>query len=661
MFTLCSNPTLSPPIFSALCSTWRIASSLCSDDSDVVASVGGLCSGIRAAYTDDAQYKSCLQPYTGIRSTSGIRAGHLRACDDMAGEPMGGCDTCGSAASCPNPLVSYADGCIDMDMGQCVAWRGFCTAAEAAPNGAAAAVLCRRANNRAGIVAPPLPPSPPPPGLSPSPSPSPSPATTSSPSMHGGNTTAGGPSPPAAPCVVDGTLPECANFSYPHTSVLADISNLCTAMDYMPGCGISHACEAGLVSGDYCRPFTLLATICADMPGMAGCKSYRGLCKAGSLVPQCATRPAIPKTPFTKQAQSLIDTVCSATPAPALCDTCNQLGCPDYIGALAAACAAAPNTEGCAELYEGWCAAAAAWEGRGNALAADAIANSSLVYYCKPSAAYAALPSPAPAAASPSPAPSPSSVPSGSSPAPAAAACVWDPTRAECGAYVYPSTSVLADVTSLCKMMPYMPGCIIAGACVAGLASGDYCRPFTLLATICADMPGMAGCKSYKSMCLVPNSRVPQCSQLPAIPKTPSTRQAQDLMDSVCTSPAGAALPPCATCTATTCPDPLTPLTRVCANAAVASSAAGAGCAAYFEDWCAAASAWQAAGSGSLSHFCGDSKAYKAAQGFSPAPAASPKPAPSPTRTASKSPPPRRMAPPPRRAKVGKRQSAASL
>lgn len=150
----------------------------------------------------------------------------------------------------------------------------------------------------------------------------------------------------------------------------------------------------------------------------------------------------------------------------------SQLECSDYIGAVTDACTSAPDTEGCDELYEGWCAAASAWEGRGNALAPDASSNSSLAHYCESSAAYAALPSPAPAA-SPSPAPAPTPSPSpdmhgGSSPAPAAAACVSDPTRPECATYVYPDASVAADVTSLCNMMPYMPGCIIRDACTVG-------------------------------------------------------------------------------------------------------------------------------------------------------------------------------------------------
>ncbi len=41
---------------------------------------------------------------------------------------------------------------------------------------------------------------------------------------------------------------------------------------------------------------TLLATLCADMPSMSGCASYRSLCgTAGSVVQQCKGFPAIPK------------------------------------------------------------------------------------------------------------------------------------------------------------------------------------------------------------------------------------------------------------------------------------------------------------------------------------------------------------------------------
>ncbi|KAG2432990.1 hypothetical protein HXX76_008718 [Chlamydomonas incerta] len=429
MFALCTNSTLSPPIFSALCSTWRIASSLCSDDPDVVASVGGLCSGIRAAYTDDAQYKSCLQPYAGIRSTSKVLTDTLGACADMNGEPMGGCDTCSSATACANPLVSYADGCIDMDMGQCTNWRAFCNS-DAAPTGAAAAVLCRRPGAaRNSVVAPPRPPSPPPPSprplpvavasppppASPSPSPSPSPALGASPSPtatgpppaavvvpaspspapapspspspflspsgtlqsdtgSGGASSSSAASPPpatslAAVCVADGSSPMCVSYVYPDASVAADLVNLCAAMPYMPGCSIRDACRAGTVTGDFCRPMTLLASICLDMPSMGGCKSYRGLCRNSTVVQQCRDFPAIPGLPTTKEAQASVDAMC-ASMYMERCDTCNQVSCDNYIDAMSSMCTDMPYMEGC-PTWADWCQAAAGWEGAapGNSMA----------------------------------------------------------------------------------------------------------------------------------------------------------------------------------------------------------------------------------------------------------------------------------------------------
>ncbi len=46
--------------------------------------------------------------------------------------------------------------------------------------------------------------------------------------------------------------------------------------------------QSGSASGRMCAPMTLLATICADMPTMAGCRSYVPLCGNGSVVQQCA-------------------------------------------------------------------------------------------------------------------------------------------------------------------------------------------------------------------------------------------------------------------------------------------------------------------------------------------------------------------------------------
>ncbi|KAG2440416.1 hypothetical protein HYH02_010304 [Chlamydomonas schloesseri] len=116
MFALCWNTSLTPPVFPALCSTWRLASSLCADDSDIAGAASDLCGGIRAAFGDDAGYQACLQPYAGIRSTRAVLSDTLQACEELAGDLLAGCAACASAARCPNPLAAYADGCIDMDV-----------------------------------------------------------------------------------------------------------------------------------------------------------------------------------------------------------------------------------------------------------------------------------------------------------------------------------------------------------------------------------------------------------------------------------------------------------------------------------------------------------------------------------------------------------------
>ena len=48
--------------------------------------------------------------------------------------------------------------------------------------------------------------------------------------------------------------------------------------------------------------------------------------------------------------------------------------------------------------------------------------------------------------------------------------------------------------------------------------TGDYCRPMTLLASTCADMPGMLGCSSYRTLCVNNSTVVAQCGQFPDIP-----------------------------------------------------------------------------------------------------------------------------------------------
>ncbi|GIL46466.1 hypothetical protein Vafri_3456 [Volvox africanus] len=305
MYRLCKNETLDPPIFSALCNTWRVASSLCSDDGGIADSIG-LCNH---------------------------------------------------------------EGCYSMDMGQCEPWLNFCLS-DGRPYGDAAAVLCLSPDFRILTVAPPRPPSPPPDPPTPSPSPPPSPPQLLQPARP----------PPVSPnpfwstpsCITNSSLPQCASYEYPSSSITADIMSLCTSMPYMPGCTIRSACQAGNVTGDFCRPMTLLATICVDMPSMSGCKSYVALCKNTSVVQQCRSFPAIPGLPSINDARKAVIAMCSSMDM-VQCQTCTKLSCSDYLTPLSSICNLSPTLSGCS-TYQSWCSASAAWQ---------VAAGSSISSFCK--------------------------------------------------------------------------------------------------------------------------------------------------------------------------------------------------------------------------------------------------------------------------------------
>ena len=88
-----------------------------------------------------------------------------------------------------------------------------------------------------------------------SPSPAPSPSQDSDPSVdhssHGNHAqhksaaAAGPPAqvPPDVPCFADPSASDCANFTRPKGSWLPELTRLCDAMDYMPGCTLWRECK----------------------------------------------------------------------------------------------------------------------------------------------------------------------------------------------------------------------------------------------------------------------------------------------------------------------------------------------------------------------------------------------------------------------------------
>ncbi|GIL46477.1 hypothetical protein Vafri_3459, partial [Volvox africanus] len=552
MYRFCGDGTLQPAIFPQLCTTWNIASSLCNDDANIVSSLA-LCNQLRAPYTGDAQFRSCLPPYP-INSTSAIKALHLHACDEMEGypgDPMAGCDTC-TDVSCPDPLASLSAGCIGMPMGQCEGLDALCALG--------ASVLCKK-NLEDAPMRPPSPP------------PDQAPISAMKP-----------PAMTSATCMTDSSSMLCTSYEYPLDNITSDLASLCTSMTYMPGCTIRAACQAGNVTGDFCRPMTLLATICVDMPSMGGCKSYVALCKNTSVVQQCRSFPAIPGLPTTAQAKlAVVAGLCAAnrtamTPAvqnltTVMCAACNQLSCRDYLTPLSSICSISPGLNGCS-TYENWCGDSTDWE------ASD---GSSISLFCKQTSP--SLPTTSP---------------------PSSMTCVTDSSSMLCASYEYPLANITSDLASLCTSMAYMPGCTIRAACQAGNVTGDFCRPMTLLATICVDMPSMGGCKSYVALCKN-TSVVQQCRSFPAIPGLPTTAQAKlAVVAGLCAANRTAMTPAaqnlttvmCAACNQLSCRDYLTPLSSICSI-----SPGLNGCSTY-ENWCGDSTDWEASDGSSISLFC---------------------------------------------------------
>lgn len=120
--------------------------------------------------------------------------------------------------------------------------------------------------------------------------------------------------------------------------------------------------------------------------------------------------------------------------------------------------------------------------------------------------------------------------------------CVTDPTQSNCAAYLYPDSSIRADIDNLCKSMPFMTACSVYNNCNAAEDQSSVsqnpelvCDPFQLLVTICKldGMGGMSGCVNYNSMCGNNATQVAQC-QKTGLVFLPTTKQSNTQVKSIC-------------------------------------------------------------------------------------------------------------------------------
>lgn len=145
--------------------------------------------------------------------------------------------------------------------------------------------------------------------------------------------------------------------------------------------------------------------------------------------------------------------------------------------------------------------------------------------------------------------------------------CFDDPSQPNCSdsEIYYPKEDVAADVVTICALLPWSAGCSVRRLCDAGLATGAYCEPFSLLADLCSGIDSQATsdkhCKGFKDLCSVNKTVVKQCSVRPAVPRLVSATIAQNSVKALCNSMPD--MKECSECDGS-CPDPLLAYSSIC-------------------------------------------------------------------------------------------------
>lgn len=81
-------------------------------------------------------------------------------------------------------------------------------------------------------------------------------------------------------CAEMPSMANCSSYRYPDARSEMDIEANCEAMPFMVACSVWTACKSGDMSGDLCEPFNVLASACQDqgMMNMPGCAVYTPMC-----------------------------------------------------------------------------------------------------------------------------------------------------------------------------------------------------------------------------------------------------------------------------------------------------------------------------------------------------------------------------------------------
>ena len=115
--------------------------------------------------------------------------------------------------------------------------------------------------------------------------------------------------------------------------------------------------------------------------------------------------------------------------------------------------------------------------------------------------------------------------------------CFQDSSQEICRDFELKENDIVHNyLDRLCDKMPLMSGCKIKELCEKNpFMSKPACHPFSILADICdKDMPRMKDCFDYNNLCKNESSVVLQCKNYPPLQALPTTKQAKDLVNSIC-------------------------------------------------------------------------------------------------------------------------------
>ncbi|KAJ1471959.1 hypothetical protein T484DRAFT_1842198 [Baffinella frigidus] len=167
----------------------------------------------------------------------------------------------------------------------------------------------------------------------------------------------------SSPCFKDPSDDACADGSsfFPDATVSANMKSLCDRKPFLSGCSILASCTASTLTGKYCMPWSLAASICsaADLAttNEAECVDYIALCRPASVttkVKQCAEYPMVPNLPSTEVAFNTTVALCGVHEMME-CSACTgtklaAATCPDPFATTAKICVAMPAMKKC----DGW-------------------------------------------------------------------------------------------------------------------------------------------------------------------------------------------------------------------------------------------------------------------------------------------------------------------